>query len=117
MADITLADFRARFSEFSGLADARASELITEAYTLSDVTRDATMYCIAHLAALEAELTGALDGGSGVVKSEWLGPQRVTYETQAANEREVFFATTAYGRRVLALEGRTPKGTISVVTA
>ena len=115
--DITYSDFRARFAEFGSLADARISELITEAYQLTDVSKDATMYCVAHLAALEDERTGALDGGSGEVKGETIGPRRVEYVTLARQNnagRDAFFSTTAYGRRVLTLESRVPRGVASV---
>ena len=117
MDDLTVADFRAKFPEFVGTADAAVSTLITEAYGITDVARSATLYCIAHLAALEAESTAKLDGGSGVVKSETIGPRKVEYMTQAKTEREVFFATTAYGRRVLRIESRTPKSVMSVAVA
>lgn len=117
MTVITTTQFRDRFSEFAAILDPRISELITEAYHLTDVSADATMYCTAHLAALESERSGGLDGGSGEVRSEAIGPKRVEYATLARNNnagRDAFFSTTTYGRRVLTLESRVPRGVVSV---
>ena len=118
MADITVTEFRARFvGTFSDLSDALIGELIAEAYGLSDTSRVATMYCIAHLAALESEVTGAPDGGSGVVASETIGPRKVEYKTQAMASRDVFFEQTSYGRSMLARESRSPAARFSVRVA
>ena len=117
MDDLTVAEFKEKFPEFGSTTDETVSTLITEAYEITDVARNATLYCIAHLAALEAETTAKLDGGSGVVKSETIGPRKIEYMTQAENEREAFFATSAYGRRVLRIESRTPSAVMSVVVA
>ena len=117
MDDLTVAEFREKFPEFSTTDNDTVSQLITEAYVITDVSRTATLYCIAHLAALMAETTAKLDGGSGVVKSETIGPRKIEYMTQATTEREAFFAITAYGRRVLRIESRTPRAVMSVVVA
>ena len=108
MADLTPGAVKSRFDEFAAVDDAVVQTLIDEAYRITDVNPDATLYCVAHLLALEEEHTGKPDGGSGVIMGESIGPRSVTYRTQAQTEREVFFATTSYGRRVLAIEARTP---------
>lgn len=133
MADITLAEFRQRFPEFtytaaagdepaSGVSDSVISPLIAQAYEISDTSAEASVYCLAHLVSLEVErLTdasnGAPDGGAGVVKAETIGPRRIDYMTQASKGREAFFEPTFYGRRVLTLESRTPEAVIGVVVA
>ena len=53
MADITVADFRARFPEFSAVADDDVGQYIETAYILSDVSREATYYTAAHLGSLD----------------------------------------------------------------
>ena len=119
MADITLAEFRQRFPEFAATDDAVISSLIPQAYEISDVSAEASAYCLAHLVSLEAErpADGAPDGGAGVVRSETIGPRRIDYMTQAARNREAFFEPTIYGRRVLTLESRSPMAAIGVVVA
>ena len=117
MADITVAEFRERFDEFADLADTLVSDLIGEAYGLSDTSRRATLYCVAHLCALESEHTGAPDGGAGVVSSEEVADRKVTYRTQSMKDRDVFFEATSYGRRMLAIESRTPQARMRVVVA
>ena len=115
MAAPTLEDFRARFPELSSTADALVEVTIDDARDIHDRRSLATLYCAAHLIALIPEQTGQVDGGSGVVASEGIGPQRVSYITQATgddNARKAFFATTFYGRRFLLEEGRNPRTAI-----
>ena len=120
MADLTVADLRARFPEFGpDVDDAAISALIPQAYDLSDVAEEVTLYCLAHLLAIRGEGTGGSDGGSGVVIRKQVGPLEVEYSPQvrAGKARDVFFATTTYGRRVLALESRNARAAFSVVVA
>lgn len=117
MADsIQPSDVWSRFPEFTEAVYPAnvVMQAITTAYCLSDVSREATLYCIAHLLALVGEQRGKPTGGSGVIKSEAIGPLIRSFQTQAANEREVFFATSPYGEQCLALERRSPK-VLSVV--
>ncbi len=118
MADITVAEFRETFGEFDGSSDEDIETALPVAYQLTDVSRDATLYVTAHLLALSAEYTGGPDGGSGVVKSERLGPKAVTYQIGAGDdERRVFFDRTSYGRMALTLEDRSPKAVMAMVVA
>lgn len=117
MTDLTVADFRSKFAEFSSVDDAVVSSLIPQAYGLSDVSEEATLYCIAHLVALKEEETGKPDGGSGEVMSDTIGPKTTAFMTQAETNREVFFSTTPYGRRVLAIESRTSESALAIVVA
>jgi len=118
----TLVDFRTQFPEFADTADAdnRQRDADVEAaleraeglWALSDI---GTLYVAAHILALAAEAKGAADGGSGVVISERVGPQSVTYMTQAGGGPEggdpdrVWYATTTYGRAFLAFRAVTPE--------
>ena len=117
MPDVTLAEFRARFASFATVADDVVETTIEEAHQLADTSHTASLFCVAHLLTLLAEETAELDGGSGVVSKETIGPRIVEYVTQAMTAREAFFGTSAYGRRVLAIEGRTPKAAMGVVIA
>ena len=55
MADITVAEFRTYFPEFTTdvVTDRDATQWLETAYQLSDVTREATMFTTAHLVALD----------------------------------------------------------------
>lgn len=118
---ITATDVRAAFPELFGGADPPSDDhvatRITEGHRITDVSREARMYCVAHLLALDAELTGEADGGSGEVKDEQEGSERTSYVTQAKDGRQAFFTTTGYGRRLLALEGRSQKAAVAILFA
>ena len=118
---VTLSGFRTRFPEFADAigagnrrTDAQITLALDEGRIIHAVTDLGTLYAAAHLLVLDDEETGQVDGGSGLVKSEKLGPQEVDFQTQALTAREVFYATTSYGRKLLALEARIPR---LVVTA
>ena len=117
-----VAGFQAQFPnpQFEGADTAAIQRAIEEAEFYHSRRPLATLYCAAHLLALESEHTGKPDGGSGVVASERIGPKTISYLTQAgtgqnADDRKVFFATSSYGRRFLALEARTPRAAIGAV--
>lgn len=109
-----LATFKAKFPIFA-LADAVIESALAEAVIFHDVNETATLYCAAHLLALDSENTGKPDGGSGVVESEKIGPLSRNYKNQDEEERDVFFVTTSYGRRFLAIERRTPRSAIGAI--
>lgn len=135
MADITRDQVRAQFPElgerppqdlelpssirtlYPDFDDMVLGHVIDLAYQITDVSRDATLYCVGHLLAIKNEQTGAQDGGFGEVKREAQAGQDTIYMTQAKKARDVFFTTTAYGRMVLILEARSPACAISVVVA
>ena len=113
MADLTATELKQAIPPFADREDAEVNRAIELAYQLSDVSRDATLYCAAHLLAISGE-DGDADGGSGEVEQEGLGPQAVRYKTQARRNPDVFFTRTAYGRLFLTMESRSPKAVISV---
>lgn len=118
------AAFRAKFPQakhFPLVTDAEITEALVEATLIHSVRELATLYCAAHLLALEHEYFDELgrpvsspDGGSGVVTAETIGPQNKTFATMVGNmssrraAHRAFFATTPYGRHFLTLEARTP---------
>ena len=112
---LSVVEFRERYPEFGGRGDAEIEGALAEARALSDHTATLTSLCAAHLLALgPVDLGAQPDGGLGELASERVGPYQATYRTMTAGDREgggreAFFATTAYGRRFLALEARTPQ--------
>ena len=122
MADITVADFRARFgTKFteSVAPDATVQVFIAEAYEYTDVSRLATLHMVAHLLALAGLETTVPDGGSGVIASEEEGGERVTYRTmsETGGDEDVWLEQTEYGRRVMFLEKRNPTSVAAVIVA
>ena len=118
------AAFRAQFpTAFPNATDADIDGALAEAELLHSIRELATLYCAAHLLALDTENFDALDnridkpdGGSGIVTAETIGPRRIEYLSVAgASERDAFFASTTYGRRFLALERRSPRASIGAV--
>ena len=124
---LTVEDFREQFPapafEQASVADIERS--LSDANLLHSINKTATLYCAAHLLALEGEYVDELgrradtpDGGSGVVQSEKVGPRQIQYMTMAGDdERRVFYSTTVYGRRFLAIEARVPRVAFGTITA
>lgn len=109
MSTPTRAEFRAQFPDIdvAALSDDDLDRLISEAVQIHCVRKLATLYVVAHLYELDRQATaGAVTKGE--VKSEGVGPIRVSYVTQAQDGPESFFTSTRYGQRFLALERRTP---------
>ena len=108
-AALTVAEFRTKFPEFTEAAwtDTQVQNSLDDAVLIHSVNRTASLYCAAHLLTISAE-TG-LDGGSGTVTGEKLGPQTMWYANQFGkySEWKAFFTTTRYGRVFLTLEART----------
>ena len=113
--------FREQFPDtlaFRNVAQADIEKALAEAMMLHAKRNLATLYCAAHLLALEHEHYDGLrrrkdapDGGAGVIASEGIGARRISYLTQLGANSEgwkSFFATSPYGRHFLALEARTP---------
>ena len=122
MADITVADFRTRFPEFSAQSDDDVGQYLATAYQLSDVSREATLYTAAHLGSLDdaersATVIAAVDDRGGTIIEESFGPKKLKFLQQAMDSREVFYTGTAYGRLALALENRAPAAIMSVRNA
>ena len=64
--------FKSRFPEFTGDIDPEIELVLDEAFLIHDIRELATLYCAAHLLALNSEQSGNPDGGSGVVGQETL---------------------------------------------
>ena len=119
---ITPATVRTKFPECfaagkpgENLTDTDLEALIVEAYGLTDITYFATLYCIAHFITLEEEALGWQDGGSDVISSENLGGRSVSYQVQTTENRDGFFASSPYGRKVLQYERRAPRSALSAM--
>ena len=111
----TLTEFKTRFPELDH-PDDTIEEALTEAVLIHSLDDTITGYVAAHLLAIRPDRTGTADGGSGEVKAERIGPRRVEYATMAKDgRRDVFFATSSYGRMVLTLEDRHPQLVIASV--
>ncbi|MCY4670319.1 MAG: DUF4054 domain-containing protein [Rhodococcus sp.] len=117
------ATLKARFPEFTQ-ADSIVDALIEEAERITGASGndELILWAAAHLLALEAEHTGAPDGGAGVVTAESIGPLSKTYATQvgggaggASNEDAAYWATSSYGRRFLTLQARTPAAVLTTI--
>ena len=111
MTDWTASEFRGRFPEFSEsrFSGPVVDRAIKTAYLITDVTHEATGYCIAHLLSTMEAHAAEMDGGAGEITSETTGPRMQSFMTQAEKGREVFFTTTPYGRTCLTLEKRSPR--------
>ena len=124
---LSVADFREQFPApaFEQASADAITRAVCDALLLHSINEIVTLYCAAHLLALKAEYVDDLgrtvdtpDGGSGVVKSEKIGPRQIQYMTMAGDdERRVFYSTTPYGRMFLALEARVPRAAFGVLTA
>ena len=123
MPDITIQDVKDRFPNFDSETEDKITFAIEEGYSLSDVSRLATLYAIAHLLQVDAD-TGGGGGGvlpQGEVIETRVGPIMQKYNvTQAAatteksSSRQEFFSKTTYGLHMLALESRSVKAQTSV---
>ena len=118
--DPTVAELRARFPGFAvgDFPDVLVEAAIATAMSISAISKEATLHCIAHLLTLDAEQTNALDGGSGEVANENVpGVKSVVYVTMAKNSRDVFFTRSAYGRAFLIIEKASPSNALAMFSA
>ena len=111
----TLSDFRSRFPEFSTTADDVVNVVLGDSALFLSAPAIGQLYAAAHLLAIAAQENAVADGGAGVVTDEVLGPLRRTYMTMAGNEREAFWATSAYGRRYLTIRNSSTTWGISAM--
>ena len=87
-------------------ADAFLNRAGKVAESLHASVREATVHLAAHLAVVwKQENAGAVDGGSGVVDMERVGPMSTSY----ANMGEPFYERTSYGRTYLALRAKSAR--------
>ena len=112
--NLSIADFRGKFKDKTGITkfpvadypDDWVDNALVEAKTISVISKQATLYVTAHLLILrENEESNTPDGGSGVVISEDIGPQAMSY---APPQGRQYYERTYYGRAYLELERRSP---------
>jgi len=106
---MTAAELRSKFPEFASKTDSELDGAMAEARALASTPALSTPYAAAHLLAITSEQTGAPDGGSGEVRSESLAGASMATMPLARNAEDVFWTTTPYGRRVLALRSASPR--------
>ena len=113
--------FREYFDEFTEAlyADTKVQRFLNEANVLAGrVGTEARLYCAAHLLTIDGERTTdaqgrpSPDGGSGVVRSESIGPRSVSYNT---TEGRQFYERTFYGRMFLELASVSPRRSMPVI--
>ena len=120
MATADLDGFRQRFPEFSEVENQPVENAVEEAALLHTALPLATLYCAAHLLALNKLQSDAVVSGGEIV-SENSGPVGAQYVSQAeamsagAGSRDAFYTSTNYGRRFLALEKRSPGAAIGAM--
>lgn len=110
----TAADFKAKFPELSETDDDAIEELIALAITVNEQSTDIVLYLAAHFVAVAKEQTGEMDGGSGEVNMDMIGPRQIQYTTMAAQGDAVFFSRSSYGRMYLVLSRRHANRAMSV---
>ena len=121
MAEVTVADFKTRFPEFTQ-DDGHIQLALDEALMIHAINPLATMYCTAHILKRNADSAAGSDG-RGEVASEGAGPFRIEYITQAESmgrgqgSRDAYFTSTTYGQSFLTLEKRTPRSAIGAMVA
>ena len=108
-----LKNFREYFPQITNVNDAAVNQAIQEALRIHSADPLATLYCAAHLIAYKQDLEGApeLDGGSGIVSTEGVGPRNISFVNESqlrGGERKLFFESSPYGRIFLQLEYRNP---------
>ena len=118
-AEELLSTFRARFPEFITQFDDRLLLYLGDALRIHALCETAVLYLAAHLLTLDIDTgagsTGAsVDGGDGEVTAESAGGVSASYKSQAAKEKDVFYMSTAYGRRYVALRNACPGYKFSV---
>ena len=118
-SEVLLLSFRTRFPEFIMQLDERLTMYINDALCIHALCDTAVLYLAAHLLALDidsgAGLTGASpDGGGGEIISESAGGVSASYKSQAKKEKDVFYMSTAYGRRYVVLRNACPGYKFSV---
>jgi len=110
----TAAEFKAKFPELSATEDSVIDGLIALAMTVNEQSTDIVLYLSAHFVVLEKEQTGDIDGGSGEVNMDMIGPRQVGYKTMASQGDDVFFSRSPYGRMYLMLSRRQAARTLAV---
>ena len=113
---VTLSDFRTQFPEFPQATspDENVNRVLAEAREIHCVSDLATLFCAAHLLALDQGPRG-IGAGSGEATMKQAGPLRASYRTQAETGRQTFFTSSSYGRRYLVLEQRSARSAIGAV--
>lgn len=108
--DPTVAEFRARFGEFSATEDAVVTTVITGSTSIYGFNDEIRLLLVAHLLTLEHERQTTPDGGSGVVTRERIGQRDVFYNGSVGDIPldDAFFQRSSYGRMYQTMVKRSP---------
>ena len=118
--EATLAEYRTRFPQQSGVADDVVERLLEEAEIIHATQPLATLYLADHFVQKAQDATaGQTAGGVGEITGEYAASLRVQYAGIATDKeaRNRYFASTDSGARFLVLEARTPKFALGMVVA
>jgi len=110
----TAAEFKLKFPELASRTDDAIDAAVAQAMTVNNQSVDIVCNLAAHFLALASEHRGDVDGGSGEVNMDMIGPRQIQYTAMAASGDEVFFSRSAYGRMYLMLSKRHPNRAMSV---
>lgn len=113
---VTRTDVIERFPGIGGdLSNEVLDSLVAVANQISSTGREVALYCAAHIITLEKQAVTNIDGGLGEIGSENIGGKGQSYRTISETGRDVYFATTHYGRTFLMLEKASPRRAIGVM--
>lgn len=110
MADCSITTFKARFTEFDAIADARITVFMDDALlilseaTWGDLYPQAVCYLTAHYLALAEESSLGSTGNVGNVSAKSVDGVSVTYSSVPyTNENQAYFGSTIYGQTLMSL--------------
>ena len=116
MTTPTIDQFRARYPEFSGVADALVTAVLAEAaLEISDLWPEtkapvAMMLLAAHMLAAEGGANRKATASAGPVTSRKVGDVKTSYGAAASSSAASSEAETAYGRRLAQMRSDTFAG-------
>ena len=109
--------FDARFPEFKTVSEATKRIYLDDALCIFSLCEKAVLYLAAHLYVLDRDQSlstqnggAGIDDGLGEITSERIGKKATSYKHQTGKggKSEVFYTTTAYGRKYLEFASKCP---------
>lgn len=110
MATLTVAEFKARFTEFASTAEPQVQVLIDDTVEMFDQGRWGSLYFrghslyIAHFLTVRSKQLAGFSGAQDAAQSKQVDGVSATYAVLMPTRwGEAYFATTSYGREYLML--------------
>ena len=106
---VIASDFKARFTEFNSVDDARIDLFIEDAYlqvgsTWGKLQDLGVLYLSAHLLTLATKSASGISSAVDTVASKSVEGVSISYATQSpTNDKQAYYMTTTYGQRFLEL--------------